>query len=35
MHGAEGDEHDIESKIEEEIAVTATHEAMPEKVISD
>jgi len=31
MHGAEGDHSDnLEEKIEEEISVTATHEAMPE-----
>ena len=32
MHGAEGDEHhDIDEKLEEELSVTGTHEAMPEK----
>ena len=31
MHGAEGDtHHDIEEKLEEEMSVTGTHEAMPE-----
>ena len=32
MHGAEGNEsHDLEEKIEEEIAVTGTHEGISEK----
>ncbi len=32
MHGAEGDDSsDMESKLEEELSVTGTHEAMPEK----
>ena len=32
MHGAEGDNsHDLEDKIEEEIAVTGTHEGISEK----
>ncbi|WDE00550.1 MULTISPECIES: peptide MFS transporter [Thalassomonas] len=31
MHGAEGDNHhDMEEKLEEELSVTGTHEAMPE-----
>jgi len=30
MHGAEGDGHDLEEKLEEELSVTGTHEAMPE-----
>jgi len=31
MHGAEGEStHDLEEKLEEEISVTGTHEAMPE-----
>ncbi|WDE03922.1 peptide MFS transporter [Thalassomonas viridans] len=31
MHGAEGDDHhDMEEKLEEELSVTGTHEAMPE-----
>ena len=31
MHGAEGDgHHDMEEKLEEELSVTGTHEAMPE-----
>jgi len=34
MHGAEGKKHqDIEEKLEEEMAVTGAHEAMPEKHI--
>jgi POT family proton-dependent oligopeptide transporter len=32
MHGAEGDDtHNLEDKIEEEIAVTGTHEGISEK----
>ena len=31
MHGAEGDhEESFEKKVEEEVAVTGTHEAIPE-----
>ncbi|MEW6983306.1 peptide MFS transporter [Colwelliaceae bacterium 6471] len=30
MHGAEGESHGMDEKLEEEVSVTGTHEAMPE-----